>query len=179
MDIFFPVSADERAQWLAGNPVGEVLYGQDRIEWDLSGTEEDALWVKVDMPEDQARRYIEYDMEPAFPLREFAFPLAVLTGLEFRDAEPDDLPDAPWRLEQAAATIINRLSERIPADNLGQVRAALASEDGPEAIRRLAWVVHQENVSISVRDLDALRRLGKQAEGRMPPSLGEQVRLPD
>jgi hypothetical protein len=87
--VYFPVDSEERDALLHGRFEDfRELVGQDRIEWDNSGTYSDAVWVFAEVPDDLAGSYEDPDSN-VLGWRPFVLPQAVLRTLNYT-AVPDE-----------------------------------------------------------------------------------------
>ena len=103
MELFFPVSEDERNALLRRTSTCAEMAGLHRIEWDNAGVDEDATWVAADVTDDLARQYEERDSD-ILGYRSFVLPQEVLQALTWRVVSPDEVAVAAQLEADAAAT---------------------------------------------------------------------------
>jgi hypothetical protein len=83
VELFFPVSDDEREALLGRAWAHQELAGLHQIAWDNAGVNEDAIWVAAEVLDDVARRYEEPDSE-YLGYRSFVLPGELLNTLAWR-----------------------------------------------------------------------------------------------
>ena len=110
MELFFPVSEDERDALLRRAFSCGELAGLHRIEWDNAGVHEDAIWVAAEVSDDLARQYEEPDSE-TLGYRSFVLPQEVLQALTWRVVSPDEVAAAA-QLEADAAAVERERARR-------------------------------------------------------------------
>jgi hypothetical protein len=95
--VYFPTDAKERDALLHGrfDDIPELV-GQDRIEWDNSGTYSDALWVAAEVPDELAVRYEDPDSD-VLGWRPFVLPQAVLRTLTYAVVPDEEVAAAASR----------------------------------------------------------------------------------
>jgi hypothetical protein len=102
VELFFALSEDERDTLIRGEFTHPELMGQDRIEWDNSGADEDALWLAAELADDVAQRHEDADSR-YLGYRPFVLPRDVLNGLAYRAVSPAEIAAAAKAAEDSAA----------------------------------------------------------------------------
>ncbi len=109
VEVFFPVSEEERDALLRGDLEWPELSGQERIAWDSTGVDEDAVWVaaEVDDPvaeghEDPNGSYLGY--------RLFTFPRDRLKNFSWRVVGAHEVTAARQAEAEAAEASRRRAS---------------------------------------------------------------------
>lgn len=117
MEVFFPVSEDERDALLSRSWAHPELSGLERIAWDPAGVDEDAVWMAAEVPdevvqphEDPDGRYMGY--------RPITLPRVLLNGLAWRVVPLVEVAAA----RQAEAEAMRRASEQHRAEALREGR---------------------------------------------------------
>lgn len=87
MELYFPVSEKERDDLVRGTFDGPELYGSDRLLTPDDGVHEDACWVCLTIPDEQAAQFEDAD-SGKLDYREFTVPGSVLGS--FRDLFRND-----------------------------------------------------------------------------------------
>jgi hypothetical protein len=104
VELFFPVSQDERDALLRRAWTHAELAGLHRIEWDNAGIDEDAIWVAAEVSDDVVRQYEEHD-SGHLGYRSFILPRDVLNVLPWRVVAPaESAAAAQVEADAAAAT---------------------------------------------------------------------------
>lgn len=97
MQVYFPLSSDERDALLRGSYDDfPELAGLDRIEWGNSGALSDAVWLVAELPDDVAARYEEPDSE-FLGYRSLVLPQAVLRTLTYTTVSDEEVAAAASR----------------------------------------------------------------------------------
>jgi hypothetical protein len=102
VELFFPVSEDERDALLRRAWTHAELAGLQRIQWDDAGVDKDAIWVAAELPDDAARRYEEPDSR-YLGYRSFVLPGDVLDTLGWRVVGSGEVAAAAQAEADAAA----------------------------------------------------------------------------
>lgn len=97
MLIFCPVDDAERVALVERRFDGPELYAQERIAWDDTGADEDALWVVAEVDDAILLGYEDPD-GPALGYRPFTLPGDFVNSLRWR-AVPEAEVDAARRAE--------------------------------------------------------------------------------
>ena len=93
MELFFPVHDYERDALFANRWDAAELAGLDRLEWDMSGADEDAIWVATELPEAAAAPFEDRN-EISAVVRTFVLPPDVLNTLRWREVRSAEVEAA-------------------------------------------------------------------------------------
>lgn len=96
MELFFPVWDHERDALMRHAFLGAELAGMDRIEFENSGADEDAVWVSADLPDSDVAKYEGTDSE-YLGYRSFVVPNEVLNTLTWREVPRPEVADRSQR----------------------------------------------------------------------------------
>jgi hypothetical protein len=84
MELYFPVSEDERDALLRGTFDGPELYGSDRLLTPADGVHEDACWASITVPDEQVAEFEDPD-SGKLHYREFTLPGPALRRFSVRE----------------------------------------------------------------------------------------------
>jgi hypothetical protein len=93
MEVFFPVSEEERDALLARDFRHAELSGLERIAWDTPGVHDDAIWIAAEVDDDVATRHEDSDGD-YLGYRPFTFPRELLNGFSWRVVGADEVMTA-------------------------------------------------------------------------------------
>jgi hypothetical protein len=93
VEVFFPVTEEERDALVAGTFRGAALYGLERIAWEETGAEHDAIWVAAEVDDGLAERHEDPESRH-LGHRAFTFRGELLNAFDWRVVDADEVAEA-------------------------------------------------------------------------------------